>query len=147
MSGQGGVRSPRQPSSKTRSIQGTYPFVCGSPPCDADLPDLQYHTFRLTGSLALSIAYGIRADTPDNKFIRVYEEMLKSAQKGLVPGTFLVDIIPPRRCDPLSVDWEGTLIDDALSQSSIYLRGFLVCNSTRSQVKLRRPCTWLWIVP
>ncbi|KAF9783497.1 cytochrome P450 [Thelephora terrestris] len=52
------------------------------------------HINLLTGSLALSIAYGIRADTPHNEFILMYEKMLKTAQEGLVPGTFLVDMFP-----------------------------------------------------
>ena len=56
-------------------------------------------TSRLTGSLALSIAYGIRADTPHNEFILKYEEILKALQEGLVPATFLVDIFPFRMPD------------------------------------------------
>ena len=57
-------------------------------------------TSRLTGSLALSIAYGIRADTPDNEFICMYEEALEAAREALVPGTFLVDVLPLREPDP-----------------------------------------------
>lgn len=55
--------------------------------------------YRLTGSLALSVAYGIRADTRDNEFIRTYEDMLEVAQKGLVPGAFIVDVLPLRGPD------------------------------------------------
>lgn len=62
-------------------------------------------TFRLTGSLALSIAYGIRADTLDNEFLRMYEEMLGAAREALVPGTFIVDVLPLRKPDHLSMDF------------------------------------------
>lgn len=71
---------------------------------------------RLTGSLALSIAYGIRADTPDNEFIRMYEEMLEASKGPMVPGTFLVDIFPLRGLDPFSMGCEKALTDDDLSQ-------------------------------
>jgi len=49
---------------------------------------------RLTGSLALSIAYGIQADTPDNEFFRMYKEMIDSMGDALVPGAFFVDFLP-----------------------------------------------------
>ena len=64
-------------------------------------------TSRLTGSLALSIAYGIRADALDNEFIRAFEELWEPARKALIPGTFLVDIIPPRVPYPLRMDVRG----------------------------------------
>jgi hypothetical protein len=52
--------------------------------------------FRLTTSLALSIAYGIQADTPDNEFVRLYKEMTDEMTEASVPGTFFVDIFPLR---------------------------------------------------
>ena len=98
---------------------------------------------RLTGSLALSIAYGIRADTLDNEFICMYEEMFEGARKATVPGSFLVDVLPFRAPNPLSLDRGRASADDVLSQSSIYLHGFLGCDSMRSRAKLRRTCTRL----
>ena len=62
-------------------------------------------TSRLTHSLALSIAYGIRADTFDNEFIRIFEEMWEPARKAVVPGAFLVDVIPLRGPYPLRMDF------------------------------------------
>ena len=67
---------------------------------------------RLTGSLALSVAYGIEADTPDNEFFHMYEEMLNEVNEAAVPGAFLVDILPFREFNPLSVDCERTLTGD-----------------------------------
>jgi hypothetical protein len=104
-------------------------------------------TSRLTGSLALSIAYGIRADTSHNEFILMYEKILKAAQEGLVPGTFFVDIFPFRMPDLASMGCRGISTDDDLSQSGIYLRGSPVCNSTRTQTGSKRTCTRLWPDP
>ena len=66
-------------------------------------------TSRLTGSLALSISYGIQADTMDNEFIRMYEEMWEGARRALVPGAFLIDVLPFRRPDLLSVGLRKTI--------------------------------------
>ena len=66
-------------------------------------------TSRLTGSLALSISYGIHTDTMDNEFIRMYEEMWEGARQALIPGTFLVDVIPFRRPDLLSMDFRRAI--------------------------------------
>lgn len=52
------------------------------------------HIELLTGSFALSIAYGIQADTPDNEFLRAYKDMLEGVTEATVPGAFLVDILP-----------------------------------------------------
>ncbi|KAF9783495.1 cytochrome P450 [Thelephora terrestris] len=52
------------------------------------------HIHLLTSSLALSIAYGIRADSLDNEIVRAYEEMLGAARKALIPGSFFVDVLP-----------------------------------------------------
>ena len=62
-------------------------------------------TSRLAGSLALSIAYGIWAGTLDNEFICMFEEMWEPARKAVVPGTFLVDIIPLRGSYPSCMDF------------------------------------------
>ena len=73
-------------------------------------------TSRLTGSLALSIAYGIRTDTPNNKFICMYEDMMNAARGPMVPGTFLVDILPPRELDLFSMGCGKESTNDDLSQ-------------------------------
>ena len=66
---------------------------------------IQSATSRLTRSLALSIAYGIRAGTLNNEFIRMFDEMWEPARKAVVPGAFLVDIIPLRGHYPLRMDF------------------------------------------
>ena len=62
-------------------------------------------TSRLTGSLALSIAYGIQADTPDDKYLRLYREMMRSFSEASVPGTFVVDVLPSRESSHLNVGY------------------------------------------
>ena len=88
-------------------------------------------TSRLTGSLALSIAYGIRADTLDNEFLRMYEEMLGAAREALVPGTFLVDVLPFRKPDPLSTDFGRPLT--CLSRASTSMVPWCAIPRNRSQ--------------
>jgi hypothetical protein len=88
-------------------------------------------TTRLTGSLALSISYGIQTDTPGNEFFRMYKEMLDAMSEALVPGAFLVDILPFRGSDHLNVVHGRELTDCILPQSSIYLLGSQVYDSTR----------------
>ena len=81
---------------------------------------------RLTGS----ISYGIQADTSDNEFFRMYKETLDAMSDALVPGAFLVDILPFRGCAHLSVVCRRALIDGDLPQSSTYLLGFRAYGST-----------------
>lgn len=50
----------------------------------------------LTASLPLSISYGIQADTIENKFICLFEELLAGLKQGLSSVTFFVDVFPPR---------------------------------------------------
>ena len=69
-------------------------------------------TCRLTGSLALSIAYGIQADTPDNEFFHMFEEAVEEGNEASVPGAFLVDVIPLRESHPLSMGCGRTLTSD-----------------------------------
>ena len=59
---------------------------------------------RLTGALALSIAYGVQVDTPDNEILRSFNEVTEALKAVLVPGAFLVDVLPPRRSGLLSAD-------------------------------------------
>lgn len=67
---------------------------------------------RLTGSLALSIAYGIRADTPDNEFFRGYKNALGGLTEASVPGTFLIDILPFRGYNHLTAicGWQRSMM-------------------------------------
>ena len=62
-------------------------------------------TSRITGSLALSIAYGIQADTPDDKYLRLFREMMRSFTEASVPGTFVVDVLPFRESNHLNVGY------------------------------------------
>jgi len=108
---QSGIKLPRQPTPKARSVQGTCTFVCT--PLPVTSIRLVYHLMsRLTGSLALSIAYGIQADTPDNEFFRMYEEMLEGVNEASVPGTFLVDVLPHRESNCWNMDCGRTLTSD-----------------------------------
>jgi hypothetical protein len=54
---------------------------------------------RLTGSLALSVAYGMETDTADNQYIRLYRKMIGSLGRAAVPGAFVVDVFPLREFD------------------------------------------------
>ena len=54
------------------------------------------HIQLATGSLALSITYDIRVDSPENPFFHAAEEAIESIQAALVPGTFPVEFIPIR---------------------------------------------------
>ena len=60
-------------------------------------------TLSLTGSLALSVAYGIQVETPENEFFCRYTNSLKVSNEALVPGTFIVDILPFRELNHLSI--------------------------------------------
>ena len=86
---------------------------------------------RLTGSLALSISYGIQADTPDNEFFRMYQTMLEATNEALVPGAFLVDILPFRGFGHFIVVHRRALIHSDLLQSNTYLLGSQEYDSTR----------------
>ena len=46
--------------------------------------------------MALSIAYGIQADAPDNEFLRLYKKLVDVMNESMVPGSFLVDLLPFR---------------------------------------------------
>ena len=70
---------------------------------------------RLTGSLALSIAYGIEAENPDNEFFRMYHDVLGAISEALVPGTFLVDVFPLRGSSRLNVDCWRALPNGSLT--------------------------------
>ena len=58
--------------------------------------DFRHHIQLATGSIALSIAYGIRVDSTENPYFRVAEETTESLQAALVPGAFPVEFLPFR---------------------------------------------------
>ena len=58
--------------------------------------DFHKHIQLATGSLALSIAYGIQVDSVDNPYFHVAEEATESLQAALVPGAFPVEFLPIR---------------------------------------------------
>ena len=51
----------------------------------------------LTGSLSLSVAYGLDVESESDKFYSVTEEAISALDLAL-PGTFLVDTFPIRTC-------------------------------------------------
>ena len=59
--------------------------------------DFHRHIQLATGSLALSIAYGIQVDSVDNPYFHVAEEATASLQAALVPGAFPVEFLPFRK--------------------------------------------------
>lgn len=52
------------------------------------------HTRFLTGSLALSVAYGLNIESENNKFYRASEGAMSAVDEAMVPGRFFVDIFP-----------------------------------------------------
>lgn len=54
--------------------------------------------FRTTGSLSLSIAYGIETQEENDPYIMHAERTLEAANAAMVPGAFLVDVFPAREC-------------------------------------------------
>jgi len=58
--------------------------------------DFHRHFQLATGSLALSIAYGIQVGSVDNPYFRIAEEATECLQPALVPGAFPVELLPIR---------------------------------------------------
>jgi hypothetical protein len=139
--GQIGVKFPRKPPSKARSFRGTRSFV-GTSLSVMQTRTTHNATSRLTGSLAFSIAYGIRVDNLDNEFLRTYTKVLHDLFEAMVPGTFLIDVLPFRESNRLGGGCGREMTDDNLPQSSIYLRGSPVHDSTESQTRLTAASTW-----
>ena len=52
----------------------------------------------MTGSLNLSVAYGIDIESEDDKFYAASEEAMVAVDAALLPGAFLVDAFPIRTC-------------------------------------------------
>lgn len=58
--------------------------------------DLRDHIRLATGSLALSVAYGIEVDSVENPYFHAAEEATESIAEAMVPGAFLVELLPIR---------------------------------------------------
>jgi len=79
-------------------------FTCMNLRPSAKFPPLdEYLASSFTASLSLSIAYGVQANTPDKKLIRLFEELLAGARRSAVPGASFVDLIRPREPDSLNL--------------------------------------------
>ena len=71
--------------------------------------DFHRHIQLATGSLALSIAYGIQVDSIENPYFHVAEEATDSLQAALVPGAFPVEFLPFRKLSFLDIFSDITL--------------------------------------
>ncbi|OCH91989.1 cytochrome P450 [Obba rivulosa] len=62
---------------------------------------------RLTSSkIILAITYGIPMDTPEDKYITQIEELAKVGVKAVMPGTYLVDLLPILKYAPSWVPFQ-----------------------------------------
>lgn len=59
--------------------------------------DFHHHVQLATGSLALSITYGIRVDSAENPYFHAAEEAIEAIQAALIPGAFPVEFLPFRK--------------------------------------------------
>jgi len=63
------------------------------------VPKLASHNPRSTpGAIALSIAYGIDSKSADDRFLKANIEATDAVAATLVPGKWLVDVIPTCAC-------------------------------------------------
>jgi len=53
-------------------------------------------TGSLTGSLTLSVAYGVNIESESDELYSASEDAMIAVDAALVPGTFLVDALPIR---------------------------------------------------
>ena len=60
--------------------------------------DFRHHIQLATGSLALSITYGIKVDSPTNPYFSTAEDVLEKLLEAQVPGAFPVEFLPFREC-------------------------------------------------
>lgn len=58
--------------------------------------DFRHHIQLATGSLALSIMYGIQVNSAENIYFHAAETAIESLQEALVPGAFSVEFLPIR---------------------------------------------------
>ena len=57
-----------------------------------------HNSHSTPGAIALSIAYGIDSDSADDRFLNANIEASYAVTAALVPGKWLVDVIPIRAC-------------------------------------------------
>jgi len=55
-----------------------------------------HHTGSLTGSLTLSVAYGLNVKSESDKFYAASKDAMDAVNVAVVPGNFLVDVLPIR---------------------------------------------------
>ena len=58
--------------------------------------DFHHHIKLATGSLALSITYGIRVDSPRNPYFGAVENVIEKLEETQIPGAFPVEFLPFR---------------------------------------------------
>ena len=75
----------------------------------------------LTGSLALSVAYGVNVESESDKFYAASEDAMNAVDAALVPGAFLVDALPIRMSSSQQ-DFPPSSL--TLTQSSTSRNGF-----------------------
>ncbi|KAF9642534.1 cytochrome P450, partial [Thelephora ganbajun] len=64
----------------------------------AETPDdFLNHAKFTVAALVLEMTYGFNIKSHEDKFLRAAEQAVEYAERGLVPGAFLVDTIPMRR--------------------------------------------------
>ncbi|KAH6915729.1 cytochrome P450 [Coprinopsis sp. MPI-PUGE-AT-0042] len=56
--------------------------------------DFQEHIRHLVGGLAFSLAYGIPTQPRNDPYIRLAEQSIDPAGRAVVPGAYLVDVLP-----------------------------------------------------
>ena len=61
-----------------------------------DPADFLHHIQLATGSLALSITYGIRVDSAKNPYVSAAENLVDKLEEAQVPGAFPVEFLPFR---------------------------------------------------
>jgi len=54
------------------------------------------HVHFLTGSLTLSVAYGVNIESESDKFYSASEDAMSALGTAMIPGAFLVDALPIR---------------------------------------------------
>ena len=58
--------------------------------------DFRHHVQLATGTLALSITYGIRVDSAENPYFRAAQGTIEILEESQVPGAFPVELLPFR---------------------------------------------------
>jgi len=91
----------------------------------------------LTGSLMLSIAYGVNIESESDRFFAASEDAMAAVDIAMLPGAFLVDVLPIRTNSSRKGD-SRTILQCQLPQSNTSRNGFLGPVSRRLQGRPRR---------